>query len=126
MPRDIYRINGFTFCSNSTGKITPWVTSRIIPFLSITIAKTHINHSPRGRPSTDLIENTPVQTGSPMSSNSKDEAYDRAEWLMISLERIAIACTDKPPRLAYDRGTIWLCPTQAIAIRYNFKYFNAG
>ena len=31
-----YRSKGLTFCSNSSGKIIPWMTSRIIPFLSIT------------------------------------------------------------------------------------------
>jgi hypothetical protein len=33
---DIYRSNGLTFCSNSSGKMIPWITSRTIPFLSIT------------------------------------------------------------------------------------------
>jgi DNA-binding transcriptional ArsR family regulator len=34
--RNIYRSNGITFCSNSSGKMIPWITSRTIPFLSIT------------------------------------------------------------------------------------------
>src|SRR5215475_11675434 len=34
-PRACYRSNGFTFRSNSSGKMIPWMTSRTTPFLSI-------------------------------------------------------------------------------------------
>ena len=34
-------------------------------------------------------------------------ARPRHQRSINALDRIAIACTDKPPRLACDRGTIW-------------------
>jgi hypothetical protein len=46
-------------------------------------------------------------------SSSSDVLYNAAEGINLgfgswhNLERFAIACTDKPPRLTCDSGTIW-------------------